>query len=129
MDRIRDPARATEPGSGDGLGVAETMASGDRPRSGPPGGRPPARATPQGRYSRALAFLGGCGSLLDLWPVTNYEEVYPYKADDVCRRSAERLSAVLRHAFREVHGEQEEGPAIKIEASDVEGPANEGDQR
>ncbi len=85
--------------------------------------------TSQGRYSRALAFVKGCGSLFDLWPVTNYEEVYPYKAEDVCRRSGERLSAALGHAFREVHGEQEEGRAIKVEAFDVEDSANKGDER
>ena len=69
--------------------------------------------------------LEAIASLFNLWPVVNYEEVYPYKADDVLRRSMERVSAAYWTAFREVTGEQEKGEA-KVEAfGGVENPAYE----
>lgn len=41
------------------------------------------------------AFAKGLGSLLDLWPAKKYEDVYPYKAEDVARRSWERVGAAM----------------------------------
>ena len=67
--------------------------------------------TSTSRRTRVLTFLDGCTSLFNLWPVVKYEDVYPYKANDVFRRSMERVSAAYWTAFREVTGEQEEGEA------------------
>ena len=61
------------------------------------------------RTTRAGPFFAGLGSLFDLWPVVNYEEVYPHKAEDILRRSQKRVATALWNAYHEVTGEQEEG--------------------
>lgn len=70
-------------------------------------------SAPTSRRARVLAFISGWGSLLDLWPSVKYEEVYPYKAEDVLRRSGEEVSKAFWTAFGEVTdevtSEQEEG--------------------
>ena len=70
-------------------------------------------SAPTSRRARVMAFISGWGSLLDLWPSVKYEEVYPYNAEDVLRRSGEEVSKAFWTAFGEVTGEmtseQEEG--------------------
>lgn len=63
------------------------------------------------RRTQVLTFIAGWGSLFDLWPAVKYEEVYPHKADEILRRSLDRVAAAHWTAFSEVTGEQEEGQA------------------
>ena len=60
------------------------------------------------RRTRVRPFIAGLGSLLDLWPVVEYEDVYPHKADDILRRGMARVAVAYWTAFHEVTGEQEE---------------------
>lgn len=57
-----------------------------------------------GRHPRVRPFITGLGSLLDLWPVVDYEDVGAHKADDIMRRSTKRVSAACWTAFREATG-------------------------
>jgi len=59
------------------------------------------------------AFAKGLGSLLDLWPAKKYEDVYPYKAEDVLRRSWERVAAAMGTALGDANAleMQRNGPS------------------
>ncbi len=95
----------SKPGSNDDpVQVAE---AGERAPTRPAQVRPSTTA-PSPR-KRAAAFIRGYGSLFDLWPVAKYEEVYPWKADDLLRRSMANVTAAYWTAFCEVTDEQEKG--------------------
>jgi len=80
------------------------------------------------RGMRARLFIAGLGSLFDLWPVVDYEEVYPHKAEDIHRRSQERVAAALWTAYREVTGEQEEGKEGQAKAQEFKREENTADE-
>lgn len=60
---------------------------------------------------RLLNVVKGFGSIFDLWPETTDEDLYPYDADTVIRRSWERTGEAIWHAIEEFEdGEEETSP-------------------
>ncbi|WP_419943609.1 hypothetical protein [Candidatus Palauibacter sp.] len=59
---------------------------------------------------RLLNVVRGFGSIFDLWPETKDDDLYPYDADTVIRRSWERTGGAIWHAIEEFEDGEEETP-------------------
>ncbi|WP_420633282.1 hypothetical protein [Candidatus Palauibacter sp.] len=59
---------------------------------------------------RLLNVVRGFGSIFDLWPNTKDDELYPYDADTVLRRSWERTGEAIWQAIEEFEDAEEETP-------------------
>ncbi len=60
---------------------------------------------------RLMNVVRGFGSIFDLWPETKDDDLYPYDADTVIRRSWERTGEAIWHAIEEFEdGEEETAP-------------------
>lgn len=59
---------------------------------------------------RLMNVMRGFGSIFDLWPETKDDDLYPYDADTVIRRSWERTGEAIWHAIEEFEDGEEETP-------------------
>lgn len=59
---------------------------------------------------RLMNVVRGFGSIFDLWPETKDDDLYPYDADTVIRRSWERTGEAIWHAIEEFEDGEEEAP-------------------
>ena len=77
---------------------------------------------------RLMNVVRGFGSIFDLWPETKGDELYPYDADTVLRRSWERTGEAIWQAIEKFEDAEEETPPNEFAVDNHEERGRAGSQ-